>query len=254
MLATCGDVEVGGEHARGHVAHLGSDDVPRAGVELLLHAVLGELDHAARHVLCLVAVVAPDGADPGCTLDQLGDVPLVVERVKVLEELVLATGARRAVHHVGDLGYLLGAILPVVIEDAHHLKNVGREGRDGPQAVAVRLLLGNDLAKRRLHAPVRGDMLEQCHVLSFLGCRVCTPPLSLPHRQGHPSRTMLIVRCVACFAQAQARRAIVEKPIRFVGCTSSCSAYRYRRPCCSHERIAHGNTMRSTRDRRASCV
>ena len=115
VLAAGSDIEVCGEHAGGHVAHLGTHDIPRAGVELLLHAVLGELDHAAGHILGLIAVIAPDGANPCSALHELGDVPLIVEGVQIIEQFLFATRAGSAVHHVRNLADLRSAVLPVVV-------------------------------------------------------------------------------------------------------------------------------------------
>ena len=115
VFAACSNVEVCREHGGRHVAHLGADDVPRAGVEFLLHAILGELDDAAGHILCLVAVVAPDGADPGGALHEFGNVPLIVEGVQIIEQFLFATRAGSAVHHVRNLADLRSAVLPVVV-------------------------------------------------------------------------------------------------------------------------------------------
>ena len=183
VLSAGGDVEVRREHARSRVAHLRANSVPGTSVELLLDAVLGELNHAPGHVLGFVAVVAPDGTDPCLAIDQLGDVPLVIERVEVVEQLVGRARAGGAVHHVGDVSDLGGTVLPIVIDHARGLEEVGREGRDGPQAVGVRLLLGDDLAKGGLNAAMCVDVQFQCHV----------PPLSPTNSSGPRARAL---RCV----------------------------------------------------------
>lgn len=157
VLATVGEVKVRGEHGRRHVAQLGANDVPRASVKLLLDPVFRELDDAAGHVLCLVAIVAEDCAQPRTLLAELGDVPIIVERVEVL----LAGHAH--VQVVGHLADCLGALVEVGFENAHDLEDVRAECRNFADGVAIRVLLGNQLAPHRLDCLVGFKLVVQCH-------------------------------------------------------------------------------------------
>lgn len=162
VLAPVGEVEVRGEHRRRHVAQLGTDDIPRAGIELLLDPVLRELDDATGHVLGLVAVVTEDGPEPGALLAKLGDVPVVVERVEVL----LAGHAH--VQVVGHLADRLGARIEVWFENAHDLEDVRAECRDFADGVPIRVLLGDELAPYRLDCLVGVELVVQCHSILLL--------------------------------------------------------------------------------------
>ena len=150
MLAACSDVEVGGKHRRCHVAHLGADNVPRAGIELLLDTVSRELNHAPSHVLCLITIVSPYGTYPRLPVYEFRDVPFVVEGIEILLELTLGARARCAVHHVRGFADPRSPVLPVIAEDAHHLEDVRGERGNRSEAEGIRLLLGDHLPKRRL--------------------------------------------------------------------------------------------------------
>ena len=140
------EVKVCGEHAGRHVAQLTADDVPRAGIELLFHAVARELHDAARHVLPLVARVAGDAAEPARLFTQLRDVERLIERSVYIVLLLLRRARDRHVHHVGDVTDGFRALFPARLEDAHDLKQIGGHGRDLPVELPVGFFFRNELA------------------------------------------------------------------------------------------------------------
>ena len=156
LTAFGSEVEVRGEHAGGHVTHFGTDDVPRAGVELFLDAVSGELDDAAGHVFVFIAGVAPDGAEPGRLLAELGNVPLVVVSadVRVVRVIAFAGGHVEAVCGLGDGG---GAFLPVGLEDPHELEQVRGERGNVTDAELVGVFLVDQFAPGRFNSLILGD-------------------------------------------------------------------------------------------------
>ena len=156
LTAFGSEVEVRGEHAGGHVTHFGTDDVPRAGVELFLDAVSGELDDTAGHVFVFIAGVAPDGAEPGRLLAELGNVPLVVVSadVRVVRVIAFAGGHVEAVCGLGDGG---GAFLPVRLDDTHELEQVRGERSDVTDAEFISVFLVDEFSPRGLNGLVLGD-------------------------------------------------------------------------------------------------
>ena len=142
------EVEVRREHTGRHVAELTADDVPRAGVEFLFHAVACELHDAARHVLPLVAGVSGDAAEPARFFAQLRDVERLVERSVDVVLLFLRRARDRHVHHVGDVADGFCALFPARLKDAHDLKQIRGHRRDLAVELPVGFFLRDELAPR----------------------------------------------------------------------------------------------------------
>ena len=156
LTADSSQVEVRGEHTGSHVTHFGTDDVPGTGVELFLDAVSRELDDTAGHVFVLVTGVAPDGAEPGRLLAELGNVPLVVVSadVRIVGVIAGAGGHVEAVCGLGDGG---GAFLPVRLDDTHELEQVRGERSDVTDAEFISVFLVDEFSPRGLNGLVLGD-------------------------------------------------------------------------------------------------
>ena len=138
-------VKVGGEHGGGHVAQLRPHDVPGAGVQLLFHPVVGELDYTAGHILILVAGIPENTTQPGIPLAKFRNVPLVEELLHV------QVAGGRHVHHIGDLTDRAGPLFKIRFQDPHDLEQIGAKGCNLPHGILVGLLLRDQFPPHCLH-------------------------------------------------------------------------------------------------------
>ena len=141
-------VKVRREHTGRHVAKLAANDVPRAGVQLLFHAVARKLHDAAGHILPLVTGVAGDAAEPARLFAQLRDIERFIERRVHVVLLLLRGPGDGHVHHIGDIADGLRALFPARLKDAHDLKQVRGHRSDLAVELPVGFLLRDELAPR----------------------------------------------------------------------------------------------------------